>query len=78
MVFKFSAGPAFLLNDNLEHKKGSSGFYIDLKPLGFRIRISKSYVDIFPITILWEMPATSSVPILYINYRFAIGAGFNF
>ncbi|MBN2801740.1 MAG: hypothetical protein JXR91_01465 [Deltaproteobacteria bacterium] len=78
MVFKFSAGPAFLLNDSLEHQKGSSGFYVDLKPLGFRIRLSKSYIDIFPITLLWEMPATTSVPILYINYRFAVSAGFNF
>jgi hypothetical protein len=78
MRASFAAGPSVLLTDTMETKAGKTGFFIDLRPLGFRFPLGRWFIVFNAVTFSFVMPIVTGIPLIYMRYRTTLSAGFWF
>lgn len=67
-------GPSILLSDTLAHSAPQVGLYLDLRPVGFRFRLSRHlHATLDPLTATWVAPALSPPMVSTLRYRIVLG-----
>lgn len=65
-----AAGPSFLAYDTLLDKAGSTGVFVEFRPLGLRIDIGQGFfLGIDPLVFAMVAPVLTGVPLVFVQYR---------
>lgn len=73
----FSCGPSVLLRDNSVGNAGAVGVFVDLRPVGVRVRLTRAAVLVIdPLTFTMLLPDLTGIPLVQIEYRTVLAVEF--
>lgn len=73
----FSGGPSVLLRDNSVGNAGAVGVFVDLRPVGVRVRFARAAVLVIdPLTFTMLLPDLTGIPLVQIEYRTVLAVEF--
>jgi hypothetical protein len=77
MCISLAAGPSVLLTRSQLDAPGSTGFFFDFRPAGFRWRPGKAVsIELYPLTFALVVPVLTGIPLVYMSYRTVLLIGF--
>lgn len=72
-----SLGPSILLFDTVVDRAGSTGFFLDVRPIGLRWPITTYFaVTLDPLSFAVVAPALNAIPLVMIQFRTTFGFEF--
>ena len=70
---ELSAGPSILLTPSQLDGAGTTGFFFDARPAGYRWRFgNRGVASLYPLTFAFVAPVIDGIPLVYISYRTAL------
>ncbi len=70
MRISLAAGPSILLTRSQLDAPGSTGFFFDFRPAGFRWKPGKVVsIELHPFTFAMVVPVLTGIPLVYMSYR---------
>jgi len=70
MRISLAAGPSVLLTRSQLDTPGSTGFFFDFRPAGFRWKPGKVVsIELHPFTFAMVVPVLTGIPLVYMSYR---------
>jgi hypothetical protein len=70
---ELSAGPSILLTRSQLDAPGTTGFFLDARPVGVRWRVGDRMIaSLYPLTFALVAPVTRGIPLVYMSYRTAV------
>ena len=70
MRISLTAGPSILLTRSQLDAPGSTGFFFDFRPAGFRWTLGKVVsIELHPFTFAMVVPVLTGIPLVYMSYR---------
>lgn len=70
---ELSGGVSILLTRSQLDPPGTTGFFLDARPAGFRWRLGgRTVASLYPLTFAFVAPVTRGIPLVYISYRTAV------
>lgn len=70
-------GPSILLFDTVIDRAGSTGFFLDVRPIGLRWPITRFFaMTLDPLSFAIVAPALDRVPLVMIQFRTSVGFEF--
>ncbi len=77
MRISLAAGPSILLTRSQLDAPGSTGFFFDFRPAGFRWKPGKAVsIELHPFTFAMVVPVLTGIPLVYMSYRTVLLIGF--
>lgn len=73
---RLGGGLAVLLEGSPLDDAGEIGFYLDLRPAGFRWALGEAVVGLDPLTLFTTVPDAGGIPLVDVQYRFCVYAEF--
>jgi len=68
-----SVGAAILLTRSFNNQPGTTGFYVEARPAGFRWSVGRLFVVEFnPLLFSFVVPVTEGIPVAYLTFRTAV------
>jgi hypothetical protein len=70
---EISTGPSILLSRSQLDEPGTVGFFVDVRPAGYRWHLGDhAVVSLYPLTFAFVAPVPDGIPLVYISYRTAL------
>lgn len=69
VAVSLAVGPSILLTDTLLDDAGSVGLFIDLRPAGFRWRMTHVNIGLDPLSFTVVAPVLGALPLVRVQYR---------
>jgi hypothetical protein len=69
---ELSSGPSILLTRSQLDAPGTTGFFFDFRPAGYRWRFGRAVASLYPLTFAFVAPVVDGIPLVYISYRTAL------
>ncbi len=69
---RLGSGLAILLEGSAADAPGATGFFVDVRPVGFRWTVAGSTLVVDPMSLVVVVPDAGGIPIVDVQYRFAI------
>jgi hypothetical protein len=73
-----SLGPSILMSQSVRHCPGTTGFFLDVRPAGFRIPLRTMAFEIQPLGFSVLAPILSEVPLVYLVFYTAVAVELRF
>ncbi len=73
---RLGGGLAVLLEGSPLDDAGEIGFYLDIRPAGFRWALGETVIGLDPLTLFTTVPDAGGIPLVDVQYRFCVYAEF--
>lgn len=71
---RVGGGLAVLLEGTDNDEAGQAGFYIDIRPVGYRWELDGVVLVLDPLSLLTAVPAAGGIPLVDVQYRVCLSA----